>query len=64
MTVDGVRFACSDGFHDYAEGEDADVLTLVKTPEMVERLRDLVDGRTGARVVELGIAFGGSVALL
>jgi predicted O-methyltransferase YrrM len=64
VVVDGVSFACSDGFNDYAETSDPDVLTLVKTPAMVERLRELIPREPGARVVELGIAFGGSVALL
>ena len=64
VTVEGVRFVCSDGFHDYAQSADPGALTLVKTPAMVDRLRQLLQGQRGGRIVELGIAFGGSVALL
>jgi predicted O-methyltransferase YrrM len=64
VTVEGVTFVCSNGFQDYAPSSRPGVLTLVKSPAMVERFRQLLDLEPGGRIVELGIAFGGSAALL
>ena len=41
-----------------------EILTLVKTPDMVQRYRVLLEPFERPRIMELGIAFGGSVALL
>lgn len=57
--VDGVTFVC--GYHiDPTPG----TFTLVKSPSMVERYRALVADLEHPRIVEIGIAHGGSVALL
>ncbi len=56
--IDGVPFIT--GFAAPAD----DVLTLVKTPDMVRRYRSLLEGFDRPLIMELGIAFGGSVALL
>lgn len=58
IEVDGVRFVT--GF----AAPSTELLTLVKTPDMVERYRTLLQRFERPRIMELGIAFGGSVALL
>jgi predicted O-methyltransferase YrrM len=55
--VDGVQFAT--GF----VPRSPSLFTVVKSPDMVDRYRQLLASYPRPRLVELGIAFGGSVAL-
>ena len=57
--VDGVEFVCK-----YAPGSTADRFYIVKNLELVERYRYLSERFAGGAIVELGIAEGGSTALL
>lgn len=57
--VDGVEFVCK-----YTPGSTADRFYIVKNLELVERYRQLSERFTGGAIVELGIAEGGSTALL
>lgn len=58
IAIDGTSFITG-----FAEPTD-DAFTLIKSPSMVERYRDLLTKFERPRMMELGIAFGGSVALL
>ena len=49
---------------DYVANPEPDVFTLIKSPALIEKYRGLVAGLTAPRIVELGIAHGGSTALL
>lgn len=55
--IDGVRFATGFG------KRSPSVFTVVKSPDMVDRYRELLARFPRPRIVELGIAYGGSVAL-
>jgi len=57
--VDGVEFVCQ-----YSPGSTANRFYIVKNLELVERYRRLCRRFTGSTIVELGIAEGGSTALL
>lgn len=57
--VDGVQFVSK-----YSPGSRPDRFFLVKPPGLVERYRQLCADFRGAGIVELGIAEGGSTALL
>jgi predicted O-methyltransferase YrrM len=57
--VDDVEFVCK-----YTAGSTADRFFIVKSLELVERYRQLCDAFHGGTIVELGIAEGGSTALL
>lgn len=59
VTIDGIDLVC-----EYGEGSTADRFYIVKAPELVERYLELCEVHQGARIVELGIAEGGSTALL
>lgn len=59
FTVDGVQFVL-----DYAVGSTPERFYLVKQARFAEQYRELAAGIQGARIVELGIAEGGSTALL
>lgn len=59
FTVDGVDFVC-----DYREGSMVDRFYLVKDPRFVDDYRRLCAEFRSARIVELGIAEGGSAALI
>lgn len=59
ITIDGIDLVC-----EYGEGSSADRFYIVKAPELVERYLELCDAHRGGRIVELGIAEGGSTALL
>jgi SAM-dependent methyltransferase len=60
LEIDGVRF--SRGFVG-GQGE-ADVFTLVKPADLVTRYERLLETAPAERIVELGIAYGGSTAFL
>jgi predicted O-methyltransferase YrrM len=57
--IEGVRF--SSGF---IEGGEADAFTMVKSADLVTHYENLLDTNRPARIVELGIAYGGSTAFL
>lgn len=57
--LDGIEFVCR-----YAPGSTAERFYIVKNLELVERYRQLCQRVPGAVIVELGIAEGGSTALL
>jgi predicted O-methyltransferase YrrM len=59
FTVDGVEFVC-----DYRQGSKVDRFFIVKDPRFVDGYRELCHEFRGANVVELGIAEGGSAALI
>lgn len=58
FTIDGVPFVT--GYSTQA----VDAFTLVKSPTMLAKYQDLVRRFPAARIVELGVAFGGSTAWL
>jgi len=57
--VDGVEFVCK-----YAQGSTANHFYIVKSLDLVDRYRRLCAQFAGATIVELGIAEGGSTALI
>ena len=57
--IDGVEFVCQ-----YSPGSTAERFYIVKNLQLVERYRQLCDQVVGGTIVELGIAEGGSTALL
>lgn len=57
--VDGVEFVC-----EYAPNSTPERFSIVKPMPLVERYRSLCDAARGGNIVELGIAEGGSTALL
>ncbi|NLV55363.1 MAG: class I SAM-dependent methyltransferase [Acidimicrobiales bacterium] len=59
IEVDGVTFRCG-----YEERSTADDFVIVKVPAHVAALREMARAHRGAAIVELGIAEGGSTALL
>ncbi len=59
FSVDGTEFVC-----DYRDGSTADRFYLIKDPRFLDQYRSLCEEFQGARIVELGIAEGGSLALL
>lgn len=59
FTVDGVEFVC-----DYAPGSTAERFSIVKPAAHAALYRDLCRSAAGRTVVELGIAEGGSTALM
>lgn len=59
FVVDGVEFVC-----DYRPGSTADRFFIVKSPRAIPGFRQLCGQFKGSTIVELGIAEGGSVALL
>ncbi len=59
FVVDGVEFVCK-----YTTGSTADRFYIVKSQALVARYRELCERFHGANIVELGIAEGGSTALM
>ena len=59
FTVDGIEFVCK-----YAPESTAERFFIVKTPELFAQYRELCTRFQGATIFELGIAEGGSTALL
>jgi predicted O-methyltransferase YrrM len=59
FTVDGIEFVSG-----YVPDSRADRFYIVKPPELIERYRRLVSDASGGNIFELGIAEGGSTALL
>jgi predicted O-methyltransferase YrrM len=59
FTVDDVEFVCQ-----YLPGSTSERFYVVKSLALVDRYRDLARRFTGGTIVELGIAEGGSTALL
>src|SRR4051812_24255637 len=59
FTVDGVEFVCK-----YVTGSTAERFFIVKTLPLVQRYRELCERFAGGNIVELGIAEGGSTALI
>lgn len=57
--IDGVPFVTG-----YVAKPSEKAFTIIKTPEMVERLRQVLERFERPRIVELGIAHGASVALI
>jgi len=57
--VDGVEFVCK-----YVPGSTSSRFYIVKNLELVDRYRTLCEEISGGTIVELGIAEGGSTALL
>lgn len=60
LDVDGIEFVC-----EYSPNSTAERFFIVKPPELIERYRELGAGSwRGANIFELGIAEGGSTALM
>lgn len=59
FTVDGVEFVCS-----YEPDSTPDRFFLVKSPRLVERYREVCSRFEKPNIMELGIAEGGSTALM
>jgi predicted O-methyltransferase YrrM len=57
--IDGVEFVCA-----YDDASTAERFYIVKSPELVARYRVLCNEVRGGRIFELGIAEGGSTALM
>ena len=57
--IDGVEFVCA-----YSPGSTKDRFYIVKTPALFQDYRGLCERFVGGRIFELGIAEGGSTALM
>lgn len=59
FSVDGVEFVCQ-----YLTGSTAERFYIVKSLPLIDRYREVCERFRGANIVELGIAEGGSTALI
>src|SRR4051812_40573460 len=59
FSIDGVEFVCK-----YVTGSTADRFYIVKSLALVQRYRSMCERFAGGNIVELGIAEGGSTALI